>query len=995
MTIGLLTLREPLGIAWDSQYISQTVSVNPACDASKLSLWEDGRFVEADFTKLNNGQLLVGLFADLQPHQRRTFTLIENEKETPQSDFIQINKTSNTIQLTAGTLTMTIPAEGHYPAGEVPPPLLALHDSAIHAEGALSITCGARLQAEIESFPLHAVINLQYCFENGDIYSVQMTLYKGKPEILLAEQFSMTQNAVFTLSCPDFKPNSVYARMHTPPKQKGATDEWKRIVYPMSKIEDTVRLQPFYCWDANTATLMQLQSVSATLCVLPLSPSQWENGRESVIAVTTGQTVSIKAPLHKGKRKWLISLADSSAQAEGQGIALTAPYQNWDNMIQNPLTNIRYADTLCAVYGGPNLQNALDWNLETSTGEQNHPALLITSEEVLPFRKRVEQWDWLKKTLEAHKDDAEGFDPAGVYLATDEEKYAEMTRGYLIEWLQSRVRMMTEMGYSLHEVVCIRLSRPLRLITLDYDLVASSPCFSADDRRWIRSAFAFLGQCMSSPDYWPDKSIGFSKGNHNFHSDRFSALGTLACLLKGYPPAREWIAYVQAEIEKELQTAVLPGGAWIEAPNYQAYSMNYLILLFTVLKNGGVQNFFLHPKWIETMDFLAAIQTIKDVRSGIAMLPTLGDTAANYWSQSFQNVFAWAAKMTPENLDFSKRMMRAWQKAGNPVINAGGELNSTFKTIALIDKDLPAAENSMPISRRFPEFGAVMRSVEGYLSLKCGSASMHYDHDEGSLLWYEKGVPILADIGGQYAPSCDAAFMHNRISVAHQTDECRGRVTRFTATPQADSVEIEVIIDRIQEWTEWPVRDPNWNFRYQPPPHDITPHQWNRSLVYDKEDGVLLLRDSLQGDLPWDQNFLLFADAVQSCKDHLEFTGQFGVNIAVWTFGKYESQTFDWAYDGLDEPLFYKSFGMDWHDYQWMWEGKMTAMGEKIMLLRHFSAPNTTLMTFLVPFKDATPGEVRPLPDFSGVEWKHNGRAKIILFHNGGISETAGESHGD
>lgn len=995
MTIGSFTLREPLGIAWNLQYISQSVSVKPDCDVSKLSLWEDGCFVEADFTKINNGQLQIGLFTDLKPRQTRTFTVIETENNTLQSGFIQIRKTSNAIQLTAGALLFTVPADGRYQAGEVPPPLTMLQGGEIKAEGALTCACGALLHTEIHVFPLHAEINLHYDFDNGDRYAVSITINKNKSEIVLSEQFSMTQNAVFTLSCPGFKPDFAYARMHTPPKEKGSTDEWKRICYRVPKSEDAVRLQPFYCWDANSATLMQLKSENGTLCVVPLCPSAWENGREIVLTIITDKNVTIKAPLGKGRRKWLVSLPDLSVQAEGQGIALTSPYQNWNNMIQNPMTNIRYADSLCAVYGGPNLQNVLDWNLEAFTGEQNHPTLLIKAEEVQPFRKRVGDWDWLKKTLAAHKGDTQGFDPAGVYLATGEEQYAEIARGYIIEWLQSRLRMMTRMGYSLHEVVCIRLSRPLRLVALDYDLVSSSPCFSADDHRWILSVFAFLGQCAANPDYWPNKSIGFSKGNHNFHSDRFSALGTLGCLLKGYPAAREWIAYVQTEIEKELDMAVLPGGAWIEAPNYQAYSMNYLILLFAVLKNCGYKDFFHHSKWLDTMDFLASIQTIKDIRNGIAMLPTLGDTAANYWSQSFQNVFAWAAKMTPENPGFSKRMMRAWQQAGSPVINAGGELNSTFKTIALIDRSLPAAENPMPISRRFPEFGAVMRSPQGYLSLKCGSAGMHYDHDEGSLLWYEKGVPILADIGSQYCPSCDAAFMHNRISVAHQTDECRGRVTRFTTNPQEDSAEIEVIIDRIQEWTEWPVRDPNWNFRYQPPPHDIFPHKWNRSLVYDKEDGVLLIRDRVQGDLPWDQNFLLFAETVHVCKDHLEFTGQFGVNIAVWTFGSMDSQTYDWSYDGLDEPLFHKAFGMDWHDYQWMWEGKMTAMGEKIKLLRHIAAPNTALMTFLVPFIGGTPGEVRPLPDFSGIEWSHNNIVKKLIFDDGSLNRTAGEPYGD
>ncbi|MFA7674217.1 MAG: hypothetical protein WCY62_10250, partial [Clostridia bacterium] len=535
-----------------------------------------------------------------------------------------------------------------------------------------------------------------------------------------------------------------------------------------------------------------------------------------------------------------------------------------------------------------------------------------------------------------------------------------------------------KMGYSLHEIVCIRLSRPLRLVALDYDLTASSPCYTKEDHVFILNAFAFLAQCTASPDYWPDKAAGFKKGNRNFHSDRFSTLGTLACLLSGYRDSKKWVSYVQKEIENELDTGVLEGGAWIEAPNYQAYSMNYLILLFTVLKNCGYRDNFKNTKFMETMDFLASIQTIKDIRCGTKMMPTLGDTAANYWSQGFMNIFAWAANMAKDNKDFSKRMMRSWIGAGKPVFNAGGELNSTFKTVALIDPDLAAVENHGPESRYYPGFGAVMKAEDGYLSVKCGEACMHYDHDEGSMIWYAKGVPILADIGSQYFPSCDASFLHNRISIDHRTDESRGKVLYFASTPKADCIITKVTISRIQEWPIWPMRDPEWNFRYQTEPIDIPLQTWIRTVIYLKDEGALAIRDEVKGGLPYDQNYLIYSDSVRDQHDHLEFKGQFGVDIALWNFGSISKNVYDWGYDGLDEPMFKKAFGQDWHDYRWMWEGDMTAMGEKIQLLRNDCAPDSVSYSFLASY-DSDPGHARKITEHE-LEWiKKNNKVSVYF----------------
>jgi len=972
LTVGKLTIREPLGIFRPRQYVRLQTTLTTTVSLDQLSLFESsGAPVAADFLDLHENILTVGLMLSLNPNETLEYDI--REIKTLHACFAEIIQEIGFLSIRTPEFTCDLPSGGSY---TIPPsPILRFFNQSLRLSGELqNIPCGTMLQTDLTCRPLTVEANLNYIFENGDTWHITLEFFKDTADIKIIESFSCKEPLQFTLRS-DRTPEKIYARMHSPFAEKGRTDEWKRIEYTPST-DDAIRLQPFYTWDTDTATLMQLYYQNEiSLCVVPVCASQWQNGKTVGPVVKPNQ---IDLPVSEGSRVWVLSLRSDDPLIEG--VKLTSAYQNWENMLKNPIGKIHYADTLCAVYGGPSLENTLrrqcDW-----TPADTHPHLLLQSQDVPQLRKQVQNWPWLRETLQVHKDDPNGFDPAGVYLLTGDETYAEIAKNEIAEWLRTRILLLTGFGYSLHELVCIRLSRPIRLVALDFDLIADSLSVSSQEKTDILRQFAFIAHCMADPDYWPPESAGFSKGNRNFHSDHFSALGTLACLLKGHPDADAWAAYAETELDKELDYAVYPGGAWIEAPNYQAYSMNYLILLFTALKNSGYRDFSTDSRFLSTMDFLAAIQTPLDIRSNIHMLPTVGDTAANYWTQSFQNIFAWAANLARENPAFSARMMRAWNRAGEPVINAGGELNSTFKTLALIDRDLPAAPDDPPESKQFPEFGACMRSETGYLLLKAGKAAMHYDHDEGSLIWYEKGVPILADIGSQYFPGVDATFLHNRISVDGKTDESRGRLCSFSSTPEADFTSLEVTIDRVQEWPLWPTRDPDWNFRRQPPPDQIPPHRWQRDLLWQKESGALLIRDRVTGNLPFNQNLLLFADDMQRKNNCMDFTGQFGVDIAVHTFGSPDNQTFQWSYNGLDEPMFLRAFGMDWHNFRWMWEGEMKPMGEKITLLRTSCAPNSTYLTFLYPHKPGeTIGTVSPLPNLSGVEWRHGGKTELLRF---------------
>ena len=216
--------------------------------------------------------------------------------------------------------------------------------------------------------------------------------------------------------------------------------------------------------------------------------------------------------------------------------------------------------------------------------------------------------------------------------------------------------------------------------------------------------------------------------------------------------------------------------------------------------------------------------------------------------------------------EFSRKLMGAWKRGGSMRIpfsyNSGLKLAAAF-----VNPGLPA-ENTFIVDNEthvYPGFGAVMRNgTDGYIVIKAGEIHAHYDHDEGSFIWYEKGCPLVTDYGTQYNPNVDQSYLHNRISILHKSDWSRGVISAYGN----DFLKMDVDIGLVQEWPEWPSRDPRFNFRSLPPPEAIPTQHWTRRLVYLKNLHGLLIIDEVTGGLWYDWNLQLLAKSVVQSGDH-------------------------------------------------------------------------------------------------------------------------------
>ncbi len=158
-------------------------------------------------------------------------------------------------------------------------------------------------------------------------------------------------------------------------------------------------------------------------------------------------------------------------------------------------------------------------------------------------------------------------------------------------------------------------------------------------------------------------------------------------------------------------------------------------------------------------------------------------------------------------------------------------------------------------------------------------------------------------------------------------------------------MKMNVIIDKVQEWPEYPDRDPGFSFRQLRDPYSISPHSWTRELVYLKQIDSLLLMDDVEGSLPYDWNLHILSDDYEINDDSISFLCLGNTRLDVRVFGKRinDKDVSQWEHRGLDETR----IPLAWRDYSWMWDREITAMGERTNILRIRAEPSTGIIALL------------------------------------------------
>lgn len=770
-------------------------------------------------------------------------------------------------------------------------------------------------------------------------------------------------------------PQQAYWRPHSPRPWRGPQGSHKRQLYSLPPGGDEVEIGPFYNWARDAASFWTCWGEQAPdlLYVGWIRPSRTRlHGplqRLRVQAHPSDGCIDLHIPLQPGTRRLALAVIDRDG--------LHMPLQGGGGDI----------DGLHASCNGAGLNDLMAMDLQAAAQDGEFPRLWMSPAEIPSARHRLAAWTWLGDHLQTNAaagapdeqgQDASGQDAAGMFLATGNDACAAPAIEQLVAELNDMVELLLDYGPSVDAALGIAMSRRLRAVVISLDLVLGAATVSSALRQRILLQLAFVTHVQWSEDAWPADDSGIPRGNLNFRADVISARGMAAALLDGHPRQAQWLDAAVAEMGAFLQEYHFDSGACHEAATYQLVSLGYAVQLHAAAERRGHNQLAYLPVLRRAFEFLAATQTPVDGRCGYRMLPTVGHVTVYAWCQTLQALFGWAARAT-EGTDFSRRMMRAWQRGGGHVVSLHDYQQNTVwaPPLLLLDGDLPAAadDNDLAHSQIFDGLGAVLRAhhddgSEGYVLAKMGPAQGHFDQDEGSLFWYAWGQPILADFGTQYDPNFDAhPWLHNRVSFDHKADAAprQGRLLAHQLDQGVDYLCGEVKVSAQFFHGEWPNRDPNYDFRQAADPWKLkSPQRWRRHVIYVQALEAVVLLDEFDATLPTDWNLQVHADSADVAGARVHCIGHFGVDLDVCLLqpGAPAIEVSAFSHLGFDEPRGGKGW---WRSARWTAAPgtTMTNMAEQALTLRAHAAAGQPYFAALVARRtEATPTQIEAVGDW-------------------------------
>ena len=306
----------------------------------------------------------------------------------------------------------------------------------------------------------------------------------------------------------------------------------------------------------------------------------------------------------------------------------------------------------------------------------------------------------------------------------------------------------------------------------------------ATERVYARQ-LAFLSYCFADPDHWCWDSVfrarsdprshggeywddaGSSICPPNFTTEYYTSTGLFALTYPEHPASAGWVAWATELFERNLETMFFEGGGYEESVNYHNHNQAMMTQLAIGLLAGGHRDFFAHPRFRDNFNFfvemltprVALTESGRKLFTGPTHLRPAEDGAAVFvhnWGNSGHDcsgypippALAVAAGIYAErDPAYASRLMTAWRRGAQQFCSYGWSLD----LLVLGRPDLPDVDLQLE-SRLMEGVGANMRAGQGtpdeiFGWVKCGPATHHNCNDEGGLVLYGYGAPLLGDFG--------------------------------------------------------------------------------------------------------------------------------------------------------------------------------------------------------------------------------------------------------
>ncbi len=894
-------LRNPFHYAFPRQLVK--LPLPAGVDSERLCLVDSGRPGEVQPVQVTmEGE--VACMLELPAVSSRLVSLYEADGALPDdlltSSLALTPTTDGWGEIDTGVATFRVPlGEGE----ATRPPIGAVRgeDGVWRGHGRWLLPAGVAIARRnsllLDAGPLLMRLRIDYTLSTGAMISFELTAIRDEPCLLVHEISAPVPGAAFEFSLREFSGGRGF--LHWTPEHGNV--HWRTL---KAEARELARLQESVAWwippqgfaYAMTADGLEQEDY---IGLFTIRRGDWIDRDFERIAQGPGdenRELDWPYPEMVGST---ISMITAHTTADGDAFYRFGCFdgeRRWGVLVSTFARNDGPHKELSAVQhknSSPRLQEFKDWRLDEQDRIQR-PFVLTRREKLRELRrKRLDPRFapiWAALIADHGRGPRRGFQ---AMIESDPAKLWRLRTDMVIE--APRRARMTLFGRDYSDVYSPVGGRPITPYAEQYDMIAATGVFTAEEERQVRSSLMLMGHMYMETDFM---NWRFNSRNANFEADRVDIVGTIGVAFRGNPDAEDFVQHAAELMERSLNVYCTPGsGKWYENPAcyylhaascrlnlaYHLYQHN----LLDVTAIPRLRDFLSWGPLLLTAPYPHDYALLRDgcsyeeyaAAEKVRRVPPIGDHAhVGQWVSEFFALMGKAYRQRdPELAD-----LLAW------AYQAGGRNGGHFSKLpmwfcAVEEADLEPVAEQLLASRRLEGFGAIFRGHVGqpnefYLLFKQGPGGYRYHRTEGSFLLMADGRPLVFD-GGEAGET----WRHSTLSF-HESHMplAPGHVQRFATLPSADFVQgvhpkalspSDPVF--LSDSCEHQLVDVAWERFREPNPAVV------RSILWIKDDYVIVSDDlRLPEEMPTHWHLQVVSDAHNgSAAEGWRFTGRHGVDL--------------------------------------------------------------------------------------------------------------------
>ena len=655
--------------------------------------------------------------------------------------------------------------------------------------------------------PLEVSVEVAYRLADGRGCRFVLTAHRGERQLLVEESGDAIAGAAFVLAAPEFAGGRGYLHWNA----EGVSPHWHDLV-PDQRCARLPEQVPWWSNRVGFAWAVTCDGLDGRDMIAVYSRRRGDWRDDAFAAVTrgpgedreldwpypemVGSTVSeilggtdargVPAwtfPRFAGVRHWGLLAGDFAA---GDGP-------------RKELWEVRHKTSF------PRLQDLHTWDLR-SPDRLPRPAAVVRRDELPALRRRLADPTFAPLWARVRESGTSGRSyQRGVHACL----VALLEGGAALAWRRAR-RLADQWPRWVRQLWCSREnndtwspvgSRTFTPAALEFDLLAGTGAFTADEERELRACMVTTGHFQLSGDFM---NWRYGARNANFEADRVDAIGTIGMVLGRHRDGEAFIAHAVERTGTALEAYTVPGsGKWYENPAcYYLVSLRCRVGLLTHLAHAGAADPDAIPRlddflrWITLVCTPPVPQAAEAWRAGCRheayatlvrgrLVAPVGDNGG--LGPDIPEAALIGAELVERRDPVLAADLRSlWAEAGR---GGGYHGDPSLMFLHARRDDLTAAPLRLP-SRRLEGYGAVFRGGMGTaqefcLLAKCGPGGYRYHRSEGSFILVADGRPLVWD--GSNGSSSQETWRHATIGFHEvQLPPAPGRIERFVSTPRLD-----------------------------------------------------------------------------------------------------------------------------------------------------------------------------------------------------------------